>query len=122
MGLKMVNGEWKYVLESGVDPIHNTKDIFSDANAVLDAGAVKTNVVNDSVKPPAKTDYGDLFSSKNIGSTLQGIGAVTQGIAGVYQTYLTNKYQKDVLGLEKDRVAKEDARIKKAQKAYENVF
>lgn len=65
---------------------------------------------------------GDLFSGNNIGSTMQGIGAVAQAAAGVYDMHNKKKYQDKVFSMEEKRVNRANERQDKQQAAYEKVF
>ena len=61
-------------------------------------------------------------SGGGIGSTLQGIGAVTGALASIYGIREQKKYQDEVLGMEKERVAKNEARRDTKQAEYEKVW
>lgn len=56
------------------------------------------------------------------GSTLQGIGAVTGALASIYGIHEQKKYQDEVLGMEKERVAKNEARRDAKQAEYDKVW
>lgn len=56
------------------------------------------------------------------GSTLQGVGAITGALASVYGIREQKKYQDEVLGMEKERVATNEARRDKKQAEYEKVW
>jgi hypothetical protein len=79
--------------------------------------------------------FGDLFnfvSSNNstdtktsggsLGGALQGIGAVTGALASIYGIHEQKKYQDEVLGMEKERVAKNEARRDAKQAEYDKVW
>lgn len=63
-----------------------------------------------------------MFSSSNIGSTLKGGGAIIGALAGIYGTLEQTKFNKEVLGMEKDRINRNIAREDKLQKNYEGVW
>ena len=65
-------------------------------------------------------DYAKLFDVDHIGSTVQGIGSLVSGVAGIMNASEQQKYQKEILALEKDRVGKANARQETYQKNYEN--
>lgn len=58
----------------------------------------------------------------NLGSTLQGVGAITGALASIYGIREQKKYQDEVLGMEKERVAKNEARRDTKQAEYEKVW
>ena len=64
----------------------------------------------------------DYFSAKNLGSTLGNIGAIGGALANVYGMYEQKKFNKDMLGMEKDRVARENKRVDNAQANYDKVW
>lgn len=66
--------------------------------------------------------FGDLFSGKNIGGTLQGIGAIGGALASIYSVREQKKFNEDMLNMEKDRVAKEYAKRDKQQSEYDAVW
>ncbi|MDD2290677.1 MAG: hypothetical protein PHV52_00225 [Aliarcobacter sp.] len=67
------------------------------------------------------TDDG-MFSGANIGSTLKGGGAVVGALAGIYGTLEQTKFNKEVLGMEKDRINRNIKREDQLQKNYEGVW
>jgi hypothetical protein len=71
--------------------------------------------------PKIETDTG-MFSGKNIGSTLQGGGAIVGALSGIYGTLKQEKFNKEVLGMEKDRINRNIAREDKLQKNYQGVW
>lgn len=58
----------------------------------------------------------------SLGSTLQGVGAITGALASIYGIREQKKYQDEVLGMEKERVAKNEARRDTKQAEYEKVW
>ena len=64
----------------------------------------------------------DYFSAKNLGSTMGSIGAIGGALASVYGMYEQKKFNKDMLGMEKDRVARENKRVDDAQANYDKVW
>ena len=64
----------------------------------------------------------DYFSAKNLGSTLGNIGTIGGVLASVYGMYEQKKFNKDMLGMEKDRVARENKRVDDAQANYDKVW
>lgn len=66
--------------------------------------------------------FKNAFSSGNIGSTMQGIGAIAGAAAGIYDARNKKKYQDKIFGMEEKRVARETARQDKQQAAYDKVF
>jgi TctA family transporter len=65
---------------------------------------------------------GDYFSAKNLGSTLGSIGAIGGALASVYGMHEQKKFNKDMLEMEKDRVARENKRVDDAQANYDKVW
>lgn len=61
-------------------------------------------------------------SGGSLGSTLQGVGAITGALASVYGISEQKKYQKEVLNMEKERVAKNEARRDTKQAEYDKVW
>ena len=57
----------------------------------------------------------DYFSAKNLGSTMGSIGAIGGALASVYGMHEQKKFNKDMLEMEKDRVARENKRVDDAQ-------
>lgn len=64
----------------------------------------------------------DTKTGGGLGSTLQGIGAVTGALASIYGIREQKKYQDEVLGMEKERVAKNEARRDQQQAEYDKVW
>ena len=64
----------------------------------------------------------DYFSAKNLGSTMGSIGAIGGALANVYGMYEQKKFNKDMLEMEKDRVARENKRVDDAQANYDKVW
>ena len=64
----------------------------------------------------------DYFSAKNLGSTLGNIGAIGGALASVYGMYEQKKFNKDMLEMEKNRVARENKRVDDAQANYDKVW
>ena len=64
----------------------------------------------------------DYFSAKNLGSTMGNIGAIGGALASVYGMYEQKKFNKDMLEMEKDRVARENKRVDDAQANYDKVW
>ena len=64
----------------------------------------------------------DYFSAKNLGSTLGHIGTIGGVLASVYGMYEQKKFNKDMRGMEKDRVARENKRVDDAQANYDKVW
>ena len=65
---------------------------------------------------------GDYFSAKNLGSTMGSIGAIGGALASVYGMHEQKKFNKDMLEMEKDRVARENKRVDDAQANYDKVW
>lgn len=65
---------------------------------------------------------GDYFSAKNLGSTMGSIGAIGGALANVYGMHEQKKFNKDMLEMEKDRVARENKRVDDAQANYDKVW
>lgn len=65
-------------------------------------------------------DYAKLFDVDHIGSTVQGIGSLVSGVAGITNASEQQKYQNKIFNLEKERVDKANARQETYQKNYEN--
>lgn len=65
---------------------------------------------------------GDYFSAKNLGSTMGSIGAIGGALANVYGMYEQKKFNKDMLDMEKNRVARENKRVDDAQANYDKVW
>ena len=59
------------------------------------------------------------FDSKNIGSTLGGIGSAIKGIASIYDSYNNKEYKDKIYKLEEDRVNRQVTKEAKAQAALE---
>ena len=64
----------------------------------------------------------DYFSAKNLGSTMGNIGAIGGALASVYGMYEQKKFNKDMLEMEKNRVARENKRVDDAQANYDKVW
>ena len=64
----------------------------------------------------------DYFSAKNLGSTMGSIGAIGGALASVYGMHEQKKFNKDMLEMEKDRVARENKRVDNAQANYDKVW
>ena len=64
----------------------------------------------------------DYFSAKNLGSTLGHIGTIGGALANVYGMYEQKKFNKDMLEMEKNRVARENKRVDDAQANYDKVW
>ena len=64
----------------------------------------------------------DYFSAKNLGSTMGSIGAIGGALASVYGMHEQKKFNKDMLEMEKDRVARENKRVDDAQANYDKVW
>lgn len=77
---------------------------------------------NNVTPPPKNTNTDGAFAGKNIGSTMQGIGAISTALANVYATKQQQKYQNKVLDMEKARVADEKKQRDKQQSAYDSVW
>lgn len=59
------------------------------------------------------------FDSKNIGSTLGGIGSAIKGVASIYDSYNNKEYKDKIYKLEEDRVNRQVTKEAKAQAALE---
>lgn len=64
----------------------------------------------------------DYFSAKNLGSTLGHIGTIGGVLASVYGMHEQKKFNKDMLEMEKNRVARENKRVDDAQANYDKVW
>jgi hypothetical protein len=88
---------------------------FMNINNASDSSPNKTN-------PSSSNENGSMFSSENIGSTLKGTGAIVGALSGIYGTLEQAKFNKEALGMEKDRINRNIAREDKLQKNYEGVW
>ena len=95
----------------------------TNGNAAFQGGW-KNNIDNMefSQTNPDGFNLGNMFSGKNVGSTLQGIGAIGGALASVYGMQQQNKFNDDMLDMEKKRVSTENKRRDKKQAAYEAVW
>lgn len=66
--------------------------------------------------------FGNMFSADKLGSTMQGIGAIAQAAAGIYDMHNKKEYQDKVFSMEEKRVNRANERQDKQQAAYEKVF
>lgn len=109
---------------------NTTDDVTVDEIIDYDTGA-KLNI-DGSIKPitkvdtsgykPTTKDTSSMWSGKNIGSTMQGIGSIGGAIASVYGISEQSRFNKDMLQMEKDRVAKNEATRDKKQAEYDAVW
>jgi hypothetical protein len=67
-------------------------------------------------------DFGNMFSGKNIGGTLQGIGSISGALASIYGISEQKKFNEDMLDMEKQRVAKEYEKRDNKQAEYDAVW
>ncbi len=67
-------------------------------------------------------NFGEMFTGKNIGGTLQGVGAIGGALASAYGIHETKKFNKDMLDMEKKRVGRETKRQDDKQAKYEAVW
>lgn len=111
--------------QTSVNPIDN---VFADpmtttnpTNTTFGTATPKAPVGN-TTTPPKNTNTDGAFAGKNIGSTMQGIGAISTALANVYATKQQQKYQNKVLDMEKARVADEKKQRDKQQSAYDSVW
>ena len=102
-----------------------------DINQLLDKNAVQSpNLTNNNsylekLNKNLETQNsinGDYFSAKNLGSTMGSIGAIGGALANVYGMHEQKKFNKDMLEMEKDRVARENKRVDDAQANYDKVW
>ena len=63
-----------------------------------------------------------MWSGKNIGGTMQGVGAVAGAIGSMMAVYETKKYNKKILDMEEKRVAKANKKADDKNTEYENVW
>lgn len=76
----------------------------------------------DALKSAGGFDMGNMFKPDKISGTLQGIGAIAEAAAGIYDAHNKKKYRDKVFGMEEKRVARETQRQDKQQLNYEKVF
>ncbi len=82
----------------------------------------KINNMKFNNQPSKGFNFGEMFSGKNLGGTLQAIGAIGGALASVYGVHEQKKFNKDMLGMEKNRVARETKRQDDKQAKYEAVW
>ncbi|MFV0561896.1 hypothetical protein [Malaciobacter mytili] len=107
MQVDTIDANW---YEFGVDGTPQIKNSSYQINT--ENSTQKTNTQN----------AGGMFSSGNIGGTLQGIGAIGGALASIYGISEQKKFNEDMLDMEKDRVAKEYAKRDKQQSEYDSVW
>jgi hypothetical protein len=61
-------------------------------------------------------------SSKSDWFDLKNIGSIAQGVGSIWDAYASSQYKKDIVEMEKDRVAREVAKQDKAQKSFDSVW
>lgn len=83
---------------------------------------VNTNNSETNTNNETSQKQDSMFSSSNIGSTLKGGGAVIGALSSIYGTLEQTKFNKDALGMEKDRINRNIAREDKIQKNYQGVW
>lgn len=117
---KRIIGNWDGTDTTGTD---------FDFSSVLDKNALQQNPQNSTsltdLNKSLQTQNSinsDYFSAKNLGSTLSSVGTIGSALANVYGMYEQKKYNKEMLNMEKDRVAKEN-KIRDTQQAeYDKVW
>lgn len=112
-------------LDFNFDNLLDTTNI--DTGAGVNTSFTDMYFKNTAIDMPKTTQsdtnfFGDAFSGKNIGGTLQGIGAIGGALASVYGISEQKKFNEDMLDMEKDRVAKEYEKRDKQQSEYDAVW
>lgn len=97
----------------------NTKSDFSSGSSDFMKNALQNKQVSISNNSGG---FGNFLSSNNIGGTLGTIGSIGSALASVYGMKQQQKFNKDMLNMEKDRVSKEYARRDKQQAEYDSVW
>ncbi len=72
--------------------------------------------------PKTSNDSESMFSGKNIGGTLKGAGAIVGALSDIYGTIEQSKFNKEMLNMEKNRVARNNARQDQLQANYEGAW
>jgi hypothetical protein len=80
------------------------------------------NTNNSGANASLTNENDSMFSSGNIGSTLKGAGAIAGALSSIYGTMEQTKFNKEMLGMEKDRINRNIARQDKLQANYEGVW
>lgn len=80
------------------------------------------NTETNTANKTSTNENDSMFSSGNIGSTLKGTGAIVGALSGIYGTVEQTKFNKEALGMEKDRINRNIERENKLQKNYEGVW
>lgn len=127
MGLPQeVNFNDLFVTDIGTDGVINTgttavNEVYTPmpSTQVMDTTSLWDSSMNFLNSGGGKTTK---ESGGGFGSTLQGIGAVTGALASIYGIREQKKYQDEVLGMEKERVAKNEARRDAKQAEYDKVW
>lgn len=119
-----------------VKPKSRTDDAASNMNLDIDttgdwfsfdgktgSPSVKSTLKMDNYKANTDTNFfGDMFSSDNIGGTLQGIGSIGGALANIYGVHEQKKFNDDMLSMEKDRINRENKKTDKQQANYDAVW
>lgn len=66
--------------------------------------------------------FGDMFSGKNLGSTLSGVGSIVGGIGSWIGMEKQADYQDKVFDMEEERIADEKEKQKKFDNGMSNSF
>ena len=61
-------------------------------------------------------------SSKSSGFNMSDAGNLAKGIGSLWDAYASSEYKKEIVGMEKERVAREVDKQKKAQSAFDSVW
>jgi len=89
----------------------------STSNNNSDFGISASDYVDNT--PTSSSFLDTAFDSKNIGSTLGGVGSAIKGVASIYDSYNNKEYKDKIYKLEEDRVNREIAKQTKAQAGLE---
>lgn len=110
---------------NGIGDIFDTNFIKSNLNVPSKLFSKNTQSLNNNLpnKMSGKLQQGGgYFSSANLGGTLQGIGAVAGALASIYGMQQQKKFNKEILNMEKQRVAKENRIADERQSNYDKVW
>ncbi|WP_418179774.1 hypothetical protein ACNSOO_04730 [Aliarcobacter lanthieri] len=117
---KRISGVWDSTDVNGTD--FNFGDILNKdtmLNTNNDSSSMATLNKNLETQNSLNSDF---FSAKNLGSTLSSVGAIAGALANVYGVKQQQKFNKDMLNMEKNRVEKENQRRDTAQSNYDKVW
>jgi len=102
-------------------------DFFNSNPTTGTTAITPTPVVPISTINTAKTTIppkvpNSMWSGKNIGGTMQGIGAVASAIGNMMAVHETKKYNKKILDMEEKRLAKANKKADEQNAEYESVW